>query len=384
MTNRRNFLQLSGMLGVGLLSGIGSCSPSRISQRFVDKNFIDGDKLSRFPKLNVSADRVIKETVGLRPFRKRGFRIEKESLGTKTIIHNYGHGGSGWSLSWGCAHLVSQLVATTAEREVGIIGSGVSGLTTARLLQDSGYRVNIYTKALPPNVTSSKATGTWSPSFTLIDEEFINPQFVEQWTTASRFSFKAFQNFLGLNDIVTWMDEYTLIEKAEHDGPLTHGASFDHDDLVPKARLLNADEHPFDAARVYKGSSLVFNIPSYLNKHMNDFLSFGGKVTIREFQHPDELGTLSENVLINCTGLGAKALFSDEDMLPVAGQLSFLIPQPSFNYRITTENGYAIPRKDGIILGGNMLKGSWDETPNPAQTAKVIKALADTVARMKI
>ena len=70
-------------------------------------------------------------------------------------------------------------------------------------------------------------------------------------------------------------------------------------------------------------------------------------------------------------------------MMPVSGQLSFLIPQPEFNYRLSTPGGYAIPRKDGIILGGNTIKGNWDTTPDPAQTEKVVSALMEVVGQMK-
>ena len=47
--------------------------------------------------------------VGLRPFRGRSVRLEHEA-GTR-IIHNYGHGGAGVSLSWGCAEHVAQLAS---------------------------------------------------------------------------------------------------------------------------------------------------------------------------------------------------------------------------------------------------------------------------------
>jgi D-amino-acid oxidase len=54
--------------------------------------------------LGLEAPRVLRERVGLRPFRKSGVRLEKEKLGDgRTVIHNYGHGGSGFTLSWGCA-----------------------------------------------------------------------------------------------------------------------------------------------------------------------------------------------------------------------------------------------------------------------------------------
>ena len=44
-----------------------------------------------------------------RPFRAQGPRIEPERLAGKTVIHNYGHGGSGFTVSWGCAEEVARL-----------------------------------------------------------------------------------------------------------------------------------------------------------------------------------------------------------------------------------------------------------------------------------
>ena len=60
--------------------------------------------------LEIESPRVLRERVGLRPFRKSGVRLEKEKLrGGRAVIHNYGHGGSGFTLSWGCAAEVAQL-----------------------------------------------------------------------------------------------------------------------------------------------------------------------------------------------------------------------------------------------------------------------------------
>jgi D-amino-acid oxidase len=61
--------------------------------------------------LEIEKPRVLRERVGLRPFRKSGVRLEKEKLRDgRTVIHNYGHGGSGFTLSWGCAENVFELV----------------------------------------------------------------------------------------------------------------------------------------------------------------------------------------------------------------------------------------------------------------------------------
>lgn len=57
--------------------------------------------------LNIRTPRVIAERVGLRPFRTSGVRLERDrSRDGRVIIHNYGHGGAGFTLSWGCAREV--------------------------------------------------------------------------------------------------------------------------------------------------------------------------------------------------------------------------------------------------------------------------------------
>jgi D-amino-acid oxidase len=62
--------------------------------------------------LNIEKPNVLAERVGLRPFRKSGVRVERDCLRDgRTVIHNYGHGGSGFTLSWGCAREVVGLAA---------------------------------------------------------------------------------------------------------------------------------------------------------------------------------------------------------------------------------------------------------------------------------
>ncbi len=61
--------------------------------------------------LKIDNPRILRERVGLRPFRRSGVRLERERLRDgRTIIHNYGHGGSGFTLSWGCAENVFAIV----------------------------------------------------------------------------------------------------------------------------------------------------------------------------------------------------------------------------------------------------------------------------------
>jgi D-amino-acid oxidase len=64
--------------------------------------------------LNIDEPRVIAERVGLRPFRRSGVRLERDQLRDgRTVIHNYGHGGAGFTLSWGCAREVLDLAGSS-------------------------------------------------------------------------------------------------------------------------------------------------------------------------------------------------------------------------------------------------------------------------------
>ena len=61
-------------------------------------------------ELKIQKPNVLAERVGLRPFRKSGVRLERDHLSDgRTVVHNYGHGGSGFTLSWGCAKEVFEL-----------------------------------------------------------------------------------------------------------------------------------------------------------------------------------------------------------------------------------------------------------------------------------
>ncbi len=76
------------------------------------------DECSRV--LKIDNPTVLAERVGLRPFRKSGVRLERGKFRDgRAVIHNYGHGGSGFTLSWGCAEEVFRL---TGEPSVGAIG----------------------------------------------------------------------------------------------------------------------------------------------------------------------------------------------------------------------------------------------------------------------
>jgi D-amino-acid oxidase len=61
---------------------------------------------------NLKTATIADKWAGLRPYRKE-IRIEKEK--DRPLIHNYGHGGSGFTISWGCAEQVLRLVKENFE-----------------------------------------------------------------------------------------------------------------------------------------------------------------------------------------------------------------------------------------------------------------------------
>lgn len=60
--------------------------------------------------LEIDQPEVLGERVGVRPFRRSGVRVEQTQLrDRRPVIHNYGHGGSGFTFSWGCAEAVLRI-----------------------------------------------------------------------------------------------------------------------------------------------------------------------------------------------------------------------------------------------------------------------------------
>src|SRR5215204_4941398 len=134
----------------------------------------------RFPPLKVSRDRRIRTVVGLRPYRPEGFVLTSERLGEKVVVHNYGHGGGGVSLSWGVALLAAEQARNLEDRSVAVVGSGVVGLSTARVLQRRGKSVTLYTKELPPETTSNVAGALWYPTH-VYDPQKVSAAFLERF-----------------------------------------------------------------------------------------------------------------------------------------------------------------------------------------------------------
>ena len=327
------------------------------------------------PRVIVSPERVIRTVVGLRPFRRPGFRLQADRLDEKTVIHNYGHGGGGMSLSWGSADLAARLALDTPHRRAAVLGCGVIGLTTARLLQDRGFEVTIYARDVPPNTTSNIAGAQCSPT-TVFDRDRHTPEFDAQFVAASRFAFRYFQNLIGPRYGVWWRTNYFLSDQPAPSPP-PPGTPPGEDELL--ADLLHrvpvpVGEHPFGQLRVSRLMTMHIEPAVFLAAILADFRLAGGKTVIREFTDLRAVAALDELLIVNCTGLGARALFGDEELIPVKGQLTVLLPQPEIDYlTIGPGNDYMMPRQDGIVLGGTFQRDVWTLEPDSVESERILR-----------
>jgi D-amino-acid oxidase len=318
--------------------------------------------------VNVAADREIRTVVGLRPFRPSGFVVRAESLGDKVLVHNYGHGGGGVTLSWGTAYLAAELVRESGKTgTAAVIGCGVIGLATARTLQRRGFEVTIYAKDMPPETTSNIAGASWSPT-SVIDEDHRTPAWDSQFERAARFSNRSFQLLAGDEYAVRWREQYNL-------GEFGYVDSWDHamlHDLFPAARKLEQSENPFPAKHVHVENTMFIEPSIYLNTLVRDFYIAGGRIRRVTFTTPNQLATLSEPVIVNCTGLGARELFGDRELVPIKGQLTVLLPQAEVDYAMVGMGLYMFPRRDGIVLGGTFERGVETLEPNAEAKQRVL------------
>ncbi len=305
--------------------------------------------------VDVAWDRIIRRVVGLRPYRPAGFRLETVRMGDKLIVHNYGHGGGGISLSWGTAELAAreaEMGVAGGERRAAVLGCGVVGLATARLLQLRGWAVTIYARDLPPRTTSNVAGGQWTPA-SVFDRDEATPAFVSQFVDASRIAFRYFQDFVGAGYGVRWIDNYYLSDEPRE------SRLFDLlPDVFASAVQLGPGQHPFPAAYAQRVRTMLIEPAIYLNALLRDVHIAGGKVVVGELRDRPAVAGLPERVVINCTGLGAATLFDDNRLVPAKGQLTILFPQPEVDYIVIRSGLYMFPRADGILLGGTFERGN--------------------------
>lgn len=334
----------------------------------------------RLSPVRVSWDRIIRATVGLRPHRPSGFVLRAEKLDAKTLIHNYGHGGAGMSLSWGTGQMAAELALEQGERRAAVLGSGVVGLTTARQLQRRGFDVTIYAAAVPPDTTSNMSLAGFTPTSGLIAFPQRTPAWDDQFRRAVEIAYRQLQLLVGPKYGISWIYNYSPTEDEESargSNPLMP------DSVRIGSVVLQPGEHPFPSTYAIERPEMRIEPSIYLDALTQDVVAHGGKIRIQRFETARDVAALEEPVVINCTGLGAKALFGDPELVPLKGQLVVLVPQEDVNYSTnggvsvpTSQQGlfiHMMPRRDGIVLGGTSERDVWTLEINDAERKRVVE-----------
>jgi D-amino-acid oxidase len=360
--DRRALLRTGGLALAGLGCGASAAWAAR-------------RMLPALPPVDASWDRVVRTTVGLRPYRAGGFVVRAEQIDAKTIIHNYAHGGAGMSLAWGTAALAADLAIAHVDRRAAVIGCGVQGLTTARQLQRRGFDVVIYAASLPPDTTSNRSIATFTPAAGLIDDGRRTPEWDRQFRQAVEISYGELQQLVGPRYGVGWSDNYHATSDLYARPTRTQRDEGRLAALLPEylrpghnREVFGPREHPFPARYAIRTSSLSIEPSIYLEALLGDVTGAGGRVTRRTFDTIRDLMAIDEPLIINATGLGARALFGDAALVPVKGQLTELAPQPEVTYRVSARLAGGVivgmhPRSDGIVLGHFQEKGNWSLEP---------------------
>ena len=308
-------------------------------------------------RIRLSPPEVFRTTVCLRPFRAVGPRIETEAVGRKTVVHNYGHGGSGWSLSWGSAAEAIAIAMQSSPKKIAVIGAGALGLTAALTAQRAGAEVTIYARERFPFVRSARATGTWTPDSRIAKTASVAADFPERWERMARTALSMHQSFIGqAGNPVEWIDSYLLRDPPpavpepdrEDPGFISLGdrihATMPHGTAIDPAGL------PFSVADIRRGQTMAFNVADYSHQLESDFLTAGGRIEHADFKTPSDLSRLKEHVIINCTGYGARALWGDDSVVPVRGQIVWLTPQDDVHYSVFYNGLNVVGRRDGIVV----------------------------------
>ncbi len=353
----------------------------------------------RIAPILMTPDRIIRITVCTRPFRAAGPRLDVERIGEAMIVHNYGHGGSGWSLSWGSSGIAARKAMalsgeTGGPADIAVIGCGALGLTSALQLQRMGARVTIYARERAAFTRSMRATGSWTPDSRIADTDQIDAAFPALWEQMARESYATHQTYLGTEgDPVVFSDRYILsggdLPNAARP-PVVAAPGFKTirfaeygervRDLTPHSFEIPPSASPFPVARTRLGSAMQFNVTELAHRLETEFLLNGGRIEARVFNSPAEIAALPEKVVVNCTGYGARALFDDRTITPVRGQIAWLAPQAEVDYGLHFRGVMVLARPDGIVIQDTRSDmngvGVEDETPDRAEAEATVGVVA--------
>ena len=252
-----------------------------------------------------------------------------------------------------------------SNREILILGAGVSGLTCAVALAERGYAVRVLTAAMPLQTTSAVAGGLWMPYKIEPKDRVI------EWSrvTVERLIELSRDAECGVIETESWQ----LFRRPPESDELFWLRALP----VDRWRRLDGGGIPAGYVDGYSLRVFVMDVPVYLPWLARRVEMLGG--TIELLPSPVEsLDLLFSrcNVIVNCAGLSAGRLCDDREVFPIRGQV-VKVENTSIRRAICDEQDeaeltYTIPRSRDVVLGGTTEPGQVDTTPDSAVSRRLI------------
>ncbi|MBM9435152.1 FAD-dependent oxidoreductase [Actinacidiphila bryophytorum] len=244
------------------------------------------------------------------------------------------------------------------EERIVVIGAGVSGLTTAVVLAESGLLVHVIADELPGH-TSLAAGAMWGPYL-------VEPRDkVAQW---SQRSLEVFGELAS--DSATGVRLTSGIEASRHaDAPPEWATA------LPGFRPCETAELPPGFTSGYRFTIPLIDMPVYLDYLQRRVADAGARVEQRRLRSLPEAGPAAAIVI--CTGMGAHNLVPDPDLRPILGQ-HVVVANPGLTDFFSEDTGLSsdllciYPHGDTVVLGGTAIDGFGDLDPDDAAADAIL------------
>jgi D-amino-acid oxidase len=237
---------------------------------------------------------------------------------------------------------------------IAVIGAGISGMSSALKLVEAGNAVSVFAKAFSPNITSNRAAAFWLPYHIRNDKRGIN------WCRKSYEVYKELSKDpatgISLKQLIKVVAEDVPVDEIDRTWkdfmPADSFRAIPHEQLLPG--YIEGDE-----AEVPLIETQIF-LP-WLQAQLEDKGVAFHEQTIKNFDQLDD-----HDLIINCSGLGARELCNDQQLVPYRGQVALLSPKEGLPIFLDNEKPqYIVPRKDAIIIGGTYEENVFDEVTEP-------------------